>query len=497
MDDLHHIFKVIADDAQLSKWAGGIGNDWTNVRATGSHIKGTNGSSQGVIPFLKVANDTAVAVNQCFAPDTLVHTNQGPKPISEIKTGDLVLGISGTYREVTQKFAYNQHDPMVAVDVKHSLEPISVTAGHPFYAIRGVPMEQANDRTLAWLEKGKIKKEWIEAGQLKKGDYIAQIIPKEVVQVPELTEDDARMYGILLGDGHLSKEGSQWGVSGNPQNDCHLEFVRRYLNERGIHIWETGRGDSYIQVHWAAGRGAVRDATSGRIVGSGAPTLPFDESDLYDSQHRKHISPRLSHLPRKQTLALVQGLLETDGNVSRGKEITFCNTSQPLAEGIRYQMLRLGVPTAGKMRIRKNGHTGRRSDGSTVEFNKPTKCYDIRIPAIPELAERLDCQPVSKFNWLAVDNCIFSRVLEKKSIDTTPFVYDLEVEGDESYMTVSGLAHNGGKTKRGDVRLSGDLAPRYRGFPRTEKKHGRRAAPHPRYEHRELDPRLIHEASPR
>ena len=64
MDDLHHIFKVVADDAQLSKWAGGIGNDWTNIRATGSRIKGTNGMSQGVIPFLKVANDTAVAVNQ-------------------------------------------------------------------------------------------------------------------------------------------------------------------------------------------------------------------------------------------------------------------------------------------------------------------------------------------------------------------------------------------------------------------------------------------------
>jgi len=64
MDDLHHIFKVVADDAQLSKWAGGIGNDWSNVRATGAQIKGTNGTSQGVIPFLKVANDTAVAVNQ-------------------------------------------------------------------------------------------------------------------------------------------------------------------------------------------------------------------------------------------------------------------------------------------------------------------------------------------------------------------------------------------------------------------------------------------------
>lgn len=63
-DDLDSIFKQIADNAKLSKWAGGLGNDWTSVRATNSHIKGTNGQSQGVIPFLKVVSDTAVAVNQ-------------------------------------------------------------------------------------------------------------------------------------------------------------------------------------------------------------------------------------------------------------------------------------------------------------------------------------------------------------------------------------------------------------------------------------------------
>ena len=63
-DDLDGIFSAIKDDALLSKYAGGLGNDWTRVRAMGSHIKGTNGKSQGVVPFLKVANDTAVAVNQ-------------------------------------------------------------------------------------------------------------------------------------------------------------------------------------------------------------------------------------------------------------------------------------------------------------------------------------------------------------------------------------------------------------------------------------------------
>lgn len=63
-DDLFGIYGAIRDNAMLSKWAGGLGNDWTPVRALNAYIKGTNGKSQGVVPFLKVANDTAVAVNQ-------------------------------------------------------------------------------------------------------------------------------------------------------------------------------------------------------------------------------------------------------------------------------------------------------------------------------------------------------------------------------------------------------------------------------------------------
>ncbi len=63
-DDLDGIYNAIKDNALLSKFAGGLGNDWSSVRGLGAHIKGTNGKSQGVVPFLKVANDTAVAVNQ-------------------------------------------------------------------------------------------------------------------------------------------------------------------------------------------------------------------------------------------------------------------------------------------------------------------------------------------------------------------------------------------------------------------------------------------------
>ena len=63
-DDLAHIFKALGDNAQLSKWSGGLGNDWTNIRGTGARITSTNVESQGVVPFLKIANDVTMAINR-------------------------------------------------------------------------------------------------------------------------------------------------------------------------------------------------------------------------------------------------------------------------------------------------------------------------------------------------------------------------------------------------------------------------------------------------
>ncbi|WP_431874888.1 ribonucleoside-diphosphate reductase subunit alpha [Amycolatopsis sacchari] len=411
-DELDSIFQSYKNNALLAKYSGGLGNDWTPVRGLGAHIKGTNGKSQGVVPFLKIANDTAVAVNQCFAPETGIYTADGVKAIRDVRVGDLVLGSSGSYREVTDVLAYDQTDPMVEVNVKHSAETLKVTSGHPFCAIQGVPLGQENQRTLKWLADGKVRPEWVDASHLTKGDYVAQVVPKEVVPLPGFTEEDARLYGILLGDGHLSKDGQQWGVSGNPELDTHLDFVRKYLTERGIHFWETGRGDSYAQIHWAAEP----------LTGAREPSLPFTAADLYDGEHNKRIARRLAHLPRPQTLALLQGLLETHGGVSRGVEVYFTTTSRHLAAAVRYQLLRLGIP----------------SDGKTL---------DIRVPAVPEIAQLLGCRPAVKRNWIEYQGMVFSRVRDVREIDVVPTVFDLKVEGDQSYMTVAGLVHNGGKRK--------------------------------------------------
>jgi ribonucleoside-diphosphate reductase alpha chain len=447
-DSIEGIFqRGIAENAYLSKWAGGLGGSWTAVRGTGAYIGGTNGESQGVIPFLKLHNDQLVAVNQCFGPETVVYTAEGPKAIRDIEKGELVLGNSGTYREVTEKFAYDQHGPMVAVKIKHSVTPIRVTSGHPFFAIRGVPLEQTCERTTRWLAKDKVRSEWIDAGELRLGDYVAQTVPTQVIPVEGLSEDDARMYGILLGDGHLSRDGRQWGIFGNPKSDEHIQFVRRYLGDRGIHSWETGRGETYLQIHWESSRSVVREGTTGRATGAGAATMLFGHDDLYDKDGEKRISRRFSHLQHGHTRSLIHGLLETNGGVLRGAEIYFSNTSQPLVEGLRYQLLRLGIPTAGQFRKRNQAQEGGRSDGAATRFTGCCDSYDIRIPAVMEIAALVGCKPLTKRNWITHEGCVYSRVRDVSSIEPDPFVFDLKVEGDETYMTNAALVHNGGKRK--------------------------------------------------
>jgi len=445
-DDLAGIYDAIKDNALLSKFAGGLGNDWTPVRGLGSHIKGTNGQSQGVVPFLKVVNDTAVAVNQCFAADTWVYTAEGTKKIKHITQDDLVLGQRGEYRQVKQKMLYNQTDPMVKINVKHSITPLNVTTGHPLWALQSVPM-QATARTMSWLEKGKVKPQWVDAGELQKGDYIAQVIPKETIPVADFTVDDARLYGILLGDGHSSREGLEWGVSGNPDNDAHLDFVQNYLIEHDIHYWVKNKREKYMQIGWSAGFGLAREATTGQFIRGEQAGFIFSYDELYNAEGKKHIHRRFNHLPKEQTLALIHGLIETDGNVSRGTEITFTNTSQPLVDGLRYQLLRLGVPCSGQYRERKHNHTGQRANGEKITFNNTTKAYDLRIPAIEAIAKPLGCKVLTKQNWLEWKGCLFSRLRSVETMTPTPFVYDLKVEGDASYMTTNGLAHNGGKRK--------------------------------------------------
>src|SRR5205823_5979212 len=90
---------------------------------------------------------------------------------------------------------------------------------------------------------------------------------------------------------------------------------------------------------------------------------------------------------------------------------------------------------------------GHRADGSPISFNGGTEAYELRIPAVPEIAALASCQPTEKHDWVTHGGTLFSRVRSVTPIATRPLVVDLKVETDESYMTIGGLAHNGGKRK--------------------------------------------------
>ncbi len=421
MDDLSHIFKVIGDDAQLSKWAGGIGNDWSNVRATGSLIQGTNGKSQGVIPFLKVANDTAVAVNQCFAPETAVYTSEGATPIADIVRGDLVLGISGRYREVVRTFSYPQKGAMVSIQVEGAFDPLLVTASHPLYAL---PQSSLSNS----FEEKDISFQWTEATHLKKGDYIAQILPREKLLQPGIEREDIYIYGIFL-TARSYCEGNRVELE-FPSYSPLLSSIRNYLHQKGLFFSERVESDGSSRIIWY-GEELLLEATSGRAVSDRTRLkLPFYSEEM--DSCGKQIPSSLSHLPEELTLLLLQGFFRATEAEYREGSISCFHRSPSLMEGIRYQLLRLGI-------------SPKRAEKDEKEPSSPL--YRIEIPSVDPIASLLGYRSVEKDPRLFCNGHLCAKISSVEITPTIPLVYDLKVEGDESYMTSGGLAHNGGKRK--------------------------------------------------
>jgi len=149
-DSIRGIYKTLEDCALISQYGGGIGLHISDIRAKGSLIKGTGGVSNGIVPMLRVFNNTARYVDQCFAPDTLIRTEAGDVPISCVKAGDKVL-TSGAqesvdefgkhyetskgaiYCEVSRPVKHIYSGQLISVQVNNTI--VRVTGAHPLLAI--------------------------------------------------------------------------------------------------------------------------------------------------------------------------------------------------------------------------------------------------------------------------------------------------------------------------------------------------------------------------
>ena len=168
-DSIAGIYDTLKDCAMISKHAGGIGLHIHDIRAKGALIRGTNGTSNGIVPMLRNFNDTARYVDQCFTPDTLVYTDNGPQPIAEILPGQKVLTSDNTHHMVLKQVVHEFSGIMYAVQLKDHPVPVMVTEEHPILSIlsKGEPLSTV----LAQLKAGLVERDYHEVKELSVGDY--------------------------------------------------------------------------------------------------------------------------------------------------------------------------------------------------------------------------------------------------------------------------------------------------------------------------------------
>ena len=126
-DSIDGIYNTLKDCALISKWAGGIGLHIHNIRASGSHIRGTNGHSNGVVPMLKVFNNTAKYVDQCIVPETYIYTTQGPKKIQDVIGGETqIINENGESEVIENVLEHPYEGTIYCIDTMHSLSLIHI-----------------------------------------------------------------------------------------------------------------------------------------------------------------------------------------------------------------------------------------------------------------------------------------------------------------------------------------------------------------------------------
>jgi ribonucleotide reductase alpha subunit len=170
-DSIEGLFNTLKESAQISKNAGGIGIAFNNVRAKGTYIAGTNGTSNGIIPFLKIFNETARAVDQCFVSETLVVTKSGKMKISDIKEGDEVLTSDGKFNRVSKaKEFVKENDDLVVIETKSGT--VKVTGDHQVLVVRHLNSDLDRSVILQGIKSGIYPIEWVAAKELLKSDKI-------------------------------------------------------------------------------------------------------------------------------------------------------------------------------------------------------------------------------------------------------------------------------------------------------------------------------------
>ena len=434
-DSIEGIYNTLKDCALISKWAGGIGLHIHNVRASGSDIRGTNGSSNGIVPMLRVFNHTAKYVDQCVHPETIIYTTDGPKEIQHCESGvTQIYNALGETEVIQDVLEHVYNDEMLEIKTTHSIFPLRITPEHPVYALRnqvkGLNYNVIRNR----LEKKHATFEWVEAKELDENDMIVYSIPKYEQDVSNITEDDCRTYGIILGDGCINCSNDTAGyVSMHTENKSDtLTYLEDYFQKRSIQTFTTVDGN-ITRLRW-----------------NRQLELPFRYNDFYNETKQKRILPKWLNLPVDKLKYILKGMLETDGCLSNN-EVVFDSTSLNLIESARIICLKMGILTSGSIRDR----VGEKHMTSRGVIENKLISYTLRIPRTPEICDLmgLEYNDNQFFKYMKYENYLLTRVKDVKTTQYDGIVYDLQMKHEHNYTIHNGLVHNGGGKRNGSFAM--------------------------------------------
>ena len=432
-DSIDGIYNTLKDCALISKMAGGIGLHIHNIRATGSHIRGTNGTSNGIVPMLRVFNNTAKYVDQCVHPETIIFTTQGPKQIQHCTTGETsIFNMNGESEVIQNVLEHHYEGEVLEIETMHSLFPLIITQNHPMYVLKGQIKGLNYSVIRNRLDKKICKFDWIEANELTTDDMVIYPIPTNNIDNKTITEDDCYMYGIILGDGYMNNNNDTGHVSLHTINKSHIrEFMEKYFQEKLVD-YKISVNENTTRIRW------------NRTI-----HLPFRHNDFYDENKIKRIHHRWLNLPIEKSKYIIKGLIDTDG--SNHNELVFDNTSLNLIQSLKFLCLKMGLLTSGYIRDR----IGENHETAKGNIENKLLSYSLRIPKTKEICElmNIDYNTDQFFKFFKYENYLLSRIQNIKTSHYNGILYDLQMEKQHDYLLENGLVHNGGGKRNGSFAI--------------------------------------------
>jgi ribonucleoside-diphosphate reductase alpha chain len=429
-DSIDGIYSTLRDCALISKWAGGIGLNIHNIRASRSLIRGTNGISNGLVPMLRVFNNTARYVDQCVHPETIIYTTRGPMKIQDVSLGETeIFNLSGNTETIQNVLEHPYDGNVFNIKVQHCIDNLMITDEHPLFVLRGQKKGTNYSVIQNRLDKNLVKFDWVEVKELTTDDMIAFPIPTFSNDINTLNADDCYVYGVILGDGCMNNTSDTGYVSLHSTKKNHiLDKLINYFNNKYIEF-RTEINENTTRIYWKK-----------------TINMPFRYNDVYDSSKEKYIHHKWLNLPIEKSKYILKGLIDTDGCIAN--ELVFDSTSRNLIESVRYICLRMGILTSGYIRDR----VGETHKGLQITNQKISYC--LRIPKTQEICRLLDIEYKSEyFKFFRYNNLLCSRISEITQSEYQGTLYDLQMKNEHNYLIHNGLVHNGGGKRNGSIAM--------------------------------------------